>query len=143
MPRFISIFLCLALLTGCSSHKIQTQTVIYHGDMHKNRGAIIIRPVDSAWDDSLEFNAVKSAIAVRLKKHSYILTADEASASYKALVSYGIDEGRAKTVYQPIKQPYANTAVTLQKNAGNTSLATTEVIPHYYVSGHQPVNIIE
>ena len=95
------------ILTGCAAIKPQLRSVTTHysDPSFWPGGTLAIMAAEPAQNSSLAFGHFRSLVGERLAGYGYQLVGDIASAQQVAIVSYGIDNGRAERVAVPLYGP--------------------------------------
>ena len=101
MFRSFAFFGLVACLAGCAS-QVRTSSTTFHGDDSKERGPIIVLPLNDEQRDSLAFKVVSQRVSARLAEKGYQLARDRDDAKFVAFISYGIDNGKTSVSSVPI-----------------------------------------
>ena len=95
------------VLAGCAAIKPQLRsfTTVYGDASFQPGGTLAIIAADAAQNNSLEFAHFRSLIGEHLATYGYQVLDTVSSAQQVAIVSYGIDNGRAELVSVPVYGP--------------------------------------
>ncbi|MCY4046186.1 MAG: DUF4136 domain-containing protein [Cellvibrionales bacterium] len=104
--KFICIFVFLlvivnGLLTSCSSIT-RMNRVTYSQPQFKPQGNIYVVSANTKQNSSLEFQHFKPAIEQQLSMHGFNIVHSLKQANSVAIMSYGIDSGKLKTITTPV-----------------------------------------
>lgn len=92
----------LVFSSGCAMSTVRTTTTTFHAPGHEARGSIVVVSAEENGNNSLEFQTYKSKIEAKLIANGYVITNEVGNADFVAVVSYGIDSGKASNVAVPI-----------------------------------------
>ncbi len=148
MLRLLISLVLLIGLTGCAGF-VQTSSTTFQGPDHSLRGKVIVMPIDSSQENSLEFRNVSNYLTRKLSEKGYSTATSPSDAQFMAYITYGIDNGTTSVSSVPMYgQTGGGTSFTtgsVTNSYGRTSTfnGTTTTMPTYGVVGAIPVSSTE
>ena len=96
-----TLWLCLIFMfmSGCTT--IRTHVTTFHTENHQ-KGTIKVMPLNETQSDSLEFKFVQAALIRNLQKVGFTPVDSQSESQFKALLSYGVDDGKTVTSTMPL-----------------------------------------
>ena len=98
--RNILLLILLGAIAGCAP--IKTKTTVFHAPDYVSKGTLMVVADDPNINSSLEFTSYKKKFENKLSQHGYTIVNDINNAEYKAIVAYGVSNGRTAISSDPI-----------------------------------------
>ncbi len=132
--RRAAALVVLGIVAGCASvpPQLQSTTTTFGDPAFRPGGKLAVIAADSAQNDSLEFAYFRGLIGNRLAATGFEIVQDLAAADRIAIVSYGVDGGRARLVAVPVYGHYGGgTSYITRTYADGSGQLRTYVAPVY------------